>query len=167
MTTRPTSEERRPGLVRGVFLRFGAVGIGATLLDILLFNTLHFGFGIDPLTSKAIASVVAVLVAYVGSRWWAFRKTAQEQVGAEFSRFVIVNIVALGITEVCLIVTYYGIGLKGVVASNISANLVGQLLATGFRFWAYSVWVFNEPKRRLSAVFLRSRTALLPQQVLD
>jgi putative flippase GtrA len=142
---------RRVGLVRGVFLRFGAVGIAATLSDIVLFNVFHSGLGINPLVSKAMAAVFAMVIAYAGSRWWAFRDAAGSHVGAEFLRFATVNLLALGISELCIVVTYYLLGLHGVVASNISANVIGQILSTAFRFWAYSVWVFSTPSVRSEA----------------
>jgi putative flippase GtrA len=36
----------------------------------------------------------------------------------------------------------YALGLDGVVADNVSGNIIGVGLALVFRFWAYRRWVF-------------------------
>jgi putative flippase GtrA len=42
----------------------------------------------------------------------------------------------------CLAISHYLLGLTSPLADNISANVVGLILGTAFRFWAYRTFVF-------------------------
>jgi putative flippase GtrA len=58
--------------------------------------------------------------------------------------FVALNGVGMLIAVGCLAVSHYLMGYTGALADNISANGVGLVLGTAFRFWAYRRWVFPE-----------------------
>jgi hypothetical protein len=42
----------------------------------------------------------------------------------------------------CLGISHYVLGYESALADNISANFVGLILGTIFRFWGYHNWVF-------------------------
>jgi putative flippase GtrA len=42
----------------------------------------------------------------------------------------------------CLWVSHYLLGFESALADNISANVIGLVLGTVFRFWGYHNWVF-------------------------
>ncbi|MDQ6650017.1 MAG: GtrA family protein [Actinomycetota bacterium] len=125
--------------------KFGIVGACCAAIDIGGFNLLHFAFHVGPLTSKAISTVVAATCAYIGNRNWSFRHRARTGVAREYTLFFVLNTVGLAIALSCLAITRYGLGLKGALALNISANVVGLGLGTIFRFWAYKRFVFLHP----------------------
>ncbi len=139
------------GLLRrgGAFLVVGGV---AFLVDALTFNLLTFGFTFTgegplydlPLVSKSIAILLATVVTYVGNRYWTFSSRHIERRFSRYVLFVLLNVVAIGIQLGCLAFSRYVLGLEGVVPDNISGTLVGQALATVFRFVTYDKWVFPD-----------------------
>ena len=52
--------------------------------------------------------------------------------------------IGMAIAVGCLGFSHYILGLDNPVADNISANVVGLVLGTVFRFWSYRKWVFPE-----------------------
>ena len=140
----------RPALL-GQATRFLLVGGVATLVDVGLFNLLHYGlagvellaiaFTVGPLTAKVLSTVVAGLVAFVGNRQWSFAG-AHGTVRQQALLFVAVNAAALLLALAPLAVARYGLGLTGFVALNLAGNVVGLAMATAFRFWGYRRWVF-------------------------
>lgn len=126
--------------------KFGLVGAFNAALDIALFNwLLHSHVG--PLTSKALATLVATTSSYYMNRHWSFRHRARSGARREYVLFVLLCAVGLVIVEVCLAVSHYGLGYTSRFADNVAANGVGLVLGTLWRFWSYKRWVFlpSEP----------------------
>jgi putative flippase GtrA len=148
---------RRVSAVRALYQRFqvlihevakfGVVGAFNAVLDIALFNWLHFGQGIGPLTSKAISVTVAATSSYFMNRHWAFAHRARTGIRREYVLFIVLSAVGLAIVEACLATARYGLGYTSPLALNIAANGVGLVLGTLWRFWSFKRWVFlpNEP----------------------
>jgi len=151
--------------------RFGLIGIACTFLDIAAFNVLHSGLGVGPLTSKALATGLASVLAYVGNRQWTFRHRARGGVWRQSVLFMVANGAALTIAEVCLGFTYYVLAARSPLATNISANIVGLGASTAFRFWAYRRWVFprrpaTEPEHSQALSPTRPAQLLAPASAL-
>lgn len=131
----------------GAFLVVGGV---AFVVDAFAFNLLTFGFGgrgllYDlPVLSKLIAIAVATLVTYVGNRYWTFGTRTIARRASRYVSFVAINLLAMGIQLACLAFSRYVLGLEGPLADNISGTLIGQALATAFRFFTYDRWVFPD-----------------------
>ncbi|ROR72128.1 putative flippase GtrA [Bogoriella caseilytica] len=129
--------------------RFGAVGAVAFVVDVGLFNLLRFGPGgllaDQPLTAKTLAVSAAMLTAWLGHRLWTFSRTRRHRRGSELVLFVAVNLAAMGIAVGCLAVSHYVLGFTSALADNISANGVGLVLGTAFRYVCYRYLVFAEP----------------------
>jgi putative flippase GtrA len=102
--------------------------------------------GLDhkPLTAKAISITAAATFAYFANRHWTWHDRARSGLRREYALFFLFNLVGFGIAEACLAISEYGMNQHSVLARNISANIVGTLLGTLFRFWAYRKWVFVE-----------------------
>lgn len=128
-------------------MKFGLVGVFNAVLDIALFNWLHFKVGVGPLTSKAISVTIAATSSYFMNRHWSFAHRARTGIRREYVLFIILSAVGLAIVEVCLGVARYGLGYTSPLALNIAANGVGLVLGTVWRFWSFKRWVFlpNEP----------------------
>jgi putative flippase GtrA len=124
-------------------MKFGVVGGVAFIVDVGLFNV--FLHATDkPLTSKTLSTVVATTVAYIGNRYWTFRRRSRSSVRREYSLFFLLNGVGLLIALTCLAFSHYVLDLTGRLADNVAANVVGLGLATTFRFWSYRRWVFPD-----------------------
>lgn len=122
-------------------VRFLVVGGAATVVDVALFNLLHFGLGAGPLTAKVLSSCVSAGAAFAGNRQWTFPR-GRSALSTQMTLFVAVNIASVLLNLLPLAVARYVLELQGVVALNVAANVVGLGLATTFRFYAYRRWVF-------------------------
>jgi len=125
------------------------VGGVATVVDIALFNIListeiFSGVAHFSLLAKVTSSSVAIVVAYLGHKLWTFsHRSGHESESFQLGLFVLVNLGGLFIALSCLWFSRYVLGLTSQVADNISANAVGLVLATIFRFLASRRWVFT------------------------
>jgi putative flippase GtrA len=122
--------------------RFGVTGLAAYLADLAVFNALLLGAGTPATWSKVVSSVVAIAVAFAGSRWFTWRDRRSERVGREYALFLLFSVLAAGIQYLCLVVTHDVVGWRSALADNLSANVVGMALATLFRFWTFRTYVF-------------------------
>jgi putative flippase GtrA len=133
-------------------VKFGAIGALAFLVDFYVYNVLRVGvwpfseapLGHKTVLCKVISVSVATVVAWLGNRYWTFRHRRRATARAEFVLFVVMNIGGLLIAAGCLGTSHYLLGLTSALADNISANMVGLVLGTLFRFWAYRQFVFTE-----------------------
>ena len=127
--------------------RFGSVGAVAYVVDLGLFNLLRFGPGeileAKPLTAKIASVTVATLVAWLGNRYWTFAARRTPSRGRELAGFVVVNLGGLVIGVGCLAFSHYVLGLTSPLADNVSANGVGLVLGTAFRYVFYRRLVFT------------------------
>lgn len=144
-----------PSLVKrlrqgGAFLVVGGV---AFLVDAAVFNLLTFwvtGTGplYDyPLVAKIIAIVVATVVTYVGNRYWTFNDRHLPHRWSRYVLFALFNLIAIGLQLGCLGFSRYVLGLEGPIPDNISGTLIGQALATIFRYVTYERWVFPHEQK--------------------
>jgi putative flippase GtrA len=135
------------GLLWREVIKFGVVGGVAYVVDIAVFNLLRFGpgelLGDKPLTAKAVSVAVATCVAWYGNRQWTFRRRRTAAPVRELVQFFVINAIGLAIGLACLFVSHYVLGLRSPLADNVSANGVGLVLSTLFRFWAYRRFVFT------------------------
>lgn len=135
-------------LVREV-IKFGAVGAVAFVVDTGVFNLLRFGVGgggpleHKPLSAKVVSTIVAAVVAWLGNRFWTFRHRRRASAQRELVLFFFFNAVGLAIALSCLGFSHYVLDLRSALADNVSANGIGLVLGTLFRFWAYRRFVFN------------------------
>lgn len=132
--------------------KFGTIGLLAFILDTTLYNYFVFGIpGTDitgpmsdiPLRAKILATAIATVFSWLGNRYWTFRHRRRAAVAHEFLLFVWFNILGLLIAVACLGFSRYVLDLHTQLADNISANGVGLVLGTLFRFWAYRKYVFK------------------------
>jgi putative flippase GtrA len=134
-------------------LKFGIIGGLGYLADFTIFNLLRYAGGSGPLhdkplTAKLISAAVATTITYFGNRHWTWRQREREAgraaVHREYVLFLVFNAVGAGISLLCLFMSHYVLDLRGPVADNVSANGVGLLLGTTFRYWSYGKFVFRE-----------------------
>ncbi|GAA2036506.1 GtrA family protein [Pseudokineococcus marinus] len=144
---------RRPRHVGEEVWRFLLVGGAGFVVDVGVFTLLRtsaLGLLEDrPLTAKVVSTVVATAVTWLGNRWWTWGHRTTGSTRRELLLFLAVNAGGTGIALACLAVSHYVLGLTSVLADNVSANGVGLVLGTAFRFVAYRALVFRDvPGRR-------------------
>jgi putative flippase GtrA len=126
--------------------KFGTVGALAYLIDTGGYNLLHVVFGVGPLTSKLLSSVVAATFAFVGNRQWSFRHRERTRaVHHEYVIFFGLSAVGVAIALVSLGFGYYVLDMRSALATNIWGNVIGTGLGTCFRFWSYRRFIWLAP----------------------
>ena len=121
--------------------RFLVVGAAAYGTDVAVFNVLRLA-GTAPVGAKALSSVLAVAVAFAGSRWWTWSDRAGPGLAQQSALFVLFSALGAGLQLLCLVFSREVLGLRDALSDNLSANVVGMALATAFRFWAFRTFVF-------------------------
>ena len=122
------------------FLQFCTVGLGAYVVDVGLFNLLaHTGLITLPGDQSMTAKIISVTV----SRLWTFKEKRSADKTREFAMFVLVNLGGMLIALGCLAFSRYTLGLTSQFADNVSANVVGLILGTAFRYVMYRYVVFS------------------------
>ena len=127
--------------------KFGVIGLVAYIIDLTIFNVLRFAGGEGPLydkplTAKVISVLAATTFAYFGNRHWTFKDRSRSSFRRQYTLFFVFNAVGMIISLSCLWVSHYLLGFESALADNISANVIGLVLGTVFRFWGYHNWVF-------------------------
>lgn len=127
--------------------KFGVIGLVAYIIDLTIFNVLRFSGGEGPLydkplTAKVISVLAATTFAYFGNRHWTFKDRSRSSFRRQYTLFFVFNAVGMVISLSCLWVSHYLLGFESPLADNLSANVVGLVLGTVFRFWGYHNWVF-------------------------
>lgn len=126
--------------------RFGVVGAIAYAVDTAILIALSAA--INPLLAKTISTAVSATAAFVGNRYWTWRDRPRSGLHREYALYFFFNVVGLGIGLACLGVSHYLLGrtwpvLTSHLADVVSANVVGMVLGTLFRFWSYRRFVFQ------------------------
>lgn len=138
----------------GYALRFGVVGLICFAIDVGIFNLLRSGvfgtghFFAGPVGAKIASAVISTVIAWLANRFWTFRHQRRSDVALEFLEFGAVGAVGIGIGVACVAVSHYVLGFRSLLADNISANAVGLVLGTTFRFLMYRYWVFGSSRRK-------------------
>ena len=130
--------------------RFGAVGVIGLVVDLGVFNILrltafeHVQHG--SFWAKVISTSLAIIVNWLGNRFWTFGDRRRPHIVREAIEFAVVSVGGLLIGLACLWVSHYLLGFTSVLADNIANYVVGLVLGTAFRFTLYRVWVFSDER---------------------
>ncbi|MEU3930658.1 GtrA family protein [Streptomyces sp. NPDC029044] len=130
--------------------KFGVVGALAFVVDNGGYNLLVFGLpgGAEggvmrtaPVQASVIATAAAALFSWAGNRYWTYRGRHREKVTQELVLFLVANGVGLAITAGTVFASRHLLGLDSALSDN-TARILGWVLATLFRFYAYRRYVF-------------------------
>ena len=125
-------------------LKFCVVGGLGAVIDLGGAAVLHGKFHVEGLEAKAISTIIATVLTYLGSRFWTFKHRENQALGREVAIFVVLNVIGLLIAEAVIAIVTYGLGLHSQLEYN-AASVFGTGLATIFRYLAYRQWVFTAP----------------------
>jgi putative flippase GtrA len=128
------------------------VGVGGAVVDLAMFNVLVYWGGHGPMfdqpvTAKVVATLLATVATYFGNAWLTYRDRPTKLTAGRMAVYLLINVAAIGLQAACLATSRYVFGLHGPAADNISGPLIGQILATAFRYVAYPRLVFVEQNR--------------------
>lgn len=140
---------RLVALLRDYALKFGIVGLVGYGVDVAVFNLLRLGALGDghalqgPIGAKVASVSLAIVVNWIGNRYWTFRAHRRANRLAEFAEFLAVSLGGMVIGLLCLGVSHYVLGFRSLLADNISGNVIGLVLGSLFRFVLYRYWVWG------------------------
>lgn len=135
----------------GVGSRFLVVGAVSTLIEIGVFNLLVYVWGWDVVAAKIVASLVALINAYIGNREWTFRHRDRRGRTAEVALFLATNAVCTAIGAALVWAGVEAVARMldrepGAVAVNV-VNLVSIVIVVMLRFVLYHWVVFRVAPR--------------------
>lgn len=119
-------------------------------MDVGLFNLLalymYSSLGnYPPFFLKTVSTIAAVAFTYILNARWTFKsRTGRPEGLRRIGLYVLINLIGLGFILASLGVSRFLLGFDSLLADNISANIVGVILAWSFRFFANRRWVFIE-----------------------
>ncbi|BDZ39239.1 GtrA family protein [Microbacterium suwonense] len=127
--------------------RFLIVGAISTLIEIGVFNLLVYALGVDVVWGKIIASLVALINAYIGNREWTFRHRDRRGRVNELVLFGLTNAACTGLGALLLWAGVQAVGAvlerpAGPFAVNI-VNLASIAIVVLVRFALYHWLVFR------------------------
>ena len=133
-------------------VRFGIIGVLATLLDWGIFYVLTNFLGVYYVVSSVIGFCVSVIFNYLLSRVWVFHVTEKQNVVREFILFMITSIIGLGINTLvlwlCVEWMFVQMTFLSVIPDDI-LELIGKAAATFVvMVWNYLIrkfLVFKKP----------------------
>lgn len=82
--------------------KFGIVGVIATAVDFGVMIALKELFGVDAVLAAGISFVVSLVVNYLLSMSYVFARREDISRQREFTLFVVLSLVGLGVNEVCM-----------------------------------------------------------------
>jgi len=131
------------------FIQFGLVGAVGFLVDIGVYNLLRQTV-FNPETvpggtywASIISTGLAILVNWLGNRYWTFRNRRSQNMTREGAEFFAVSILGALIPTGILWISHDAMGLTSQLADNIAKNVIGLAIGSLFRFTLYRLWVYN------------------------
>jgi putative flippase GtrA len=127
------------------FLAIGGLAfvVDAATYNILVFGPTHDTFNERPITAKVIAIAAATVASYVGNARLTYADRDVRMSGRQLGAFAVVNVLATLLQLGCLAFSRYVLDLDSPLADNVSGTLVGQSVATVFRYLTYGRLVFR------------------------
>jgi putative flippase GtrA len=139
-------------------IKFGAVGGVGVIVNFVVFNALWLTvfnpsrLPHGPILATIVATLVAIVVNWLGNRYWAFAAVRQRSTTREGLEFLIASLIGMGVPLLCIAVSRYVLGFHTLLADNIANNVVGLILGTFVRYVLYKFWVFAPGKRAVGTV---------------
>ncbi|WP_329564700.1 GtrA family protein [Kitasatospora sp. NBC_01266] len=142
------SVHRRPSLTQrlrgasGEVLKFAVVGVIGIVVNFGVSNAMIHATHWAPVRCSVIGTAVAILVNYVGYRYWVYGESDAASRRREITLFLVFSGIGLLIENGTVWFTTYSLGMTGTLALNAS-KMAGTGVATLFRFFSYRTWVFK------------------------
>lgn len=132
--------------------KFGVVGGIGVIVNFAVFNGLWLTvfnpqtMPHGPLLATAVATLVAIVVNWLGNRYWAFAAERQRNTAREGLEFFAASLIGMCVPLLCIAVSRYVLGLHSLLSDNIASNGIGLVLGTIVRYVLYKFWVYS-PRR--------------------
>jgi len=132
------------------FVRFGLVGVSNTAVDFVIFWLLSVVLSWSVYPSQVISYSTATVNSYVLNHKWTF-KSGKKLGGAEFVKFVCVNLMSLG-ASLLLMRLFFGVmGLPKMVCKVLIAFFTIAINYLGNRLWVFKAAAENKENNNAGA----------------
>lgn len=118
------------------FMKFGMVGVLNTSIDFALFTVFYSLLHVHYLLANVISFCIAVTNSYILNRRWTFRSDNPAW-RTEAIKFLIVNLISLGLSEILLFVIVEHFHVHKMVGKVMAIGVVLCWNYFGTRFWAF------------------------------
>lgn len=118
------------------FIKFGLVGIVNTAITMIIFNILHF-MGVNYIVANSIGYIGGMANSYLWNNKWVFKSESKDV--STVVKFIIVNLIVMGINNVLLILLVNKIGIATVIA-----QVIALVITTIINFLGNKLWTFNK-----------------------
>ena len=122
-------------------VKFGLVGVIATVIDYAILMFLSQVIGWDPVLSSGISFTISLVFNYLASMKYVFVRKEDMDRRKEFGIFVVLSLIGLALNQVCM-----EIG-TSILGSGAIAVTVNKVIATAI----VMVWNFLSRKKWLEA----------------
>jgi len=125
-------------------IAFAVIGAGNTLLYMAI---TWAALPIGAVKASVLATLITTTLAYVANRYWTYRHHTRTALRREYTLFFGFNLVGMVIQSGAIAIGKYGFGLteEHDEYAFLGVTLLGVVVATIFRFWAYRTFVFLKP----------------------
>ena len=104
-------------------MKFGVVGVIATVIDFGIMNLLHYGLGLNILIANTSGFIVSLIFNYVASMKYVFaHKEGMSR--REFIIFVVLSMIGLVLNDGIVLALNAGLGLEANIAKICATALV-------------------------------------------
>lgn len=104
-------------------MKFGVVGVIATVIDFGIMNLLHYGLGLNILIANTSGFIVSLIFNYVASMKYVFaHKEGMSR--REFIIFVMLSVIGLALNDGIVLALNTGLGLEANIAKICATALV-------------------------------------------
>lgn len=117
--------------------RFGVVGLGATLVHVLVYAGLIELLGIAPLLANTLGFATAVNVSFIGHRRWTFSDQRQGRAQRSLARFWVVSLFGFVLNTLFVWLVTGPLALAYGWAIPLIAGVTPLLTFVSSRVWAF------------------------------
>jgi putative flippase GtrA len=117
-------------------VRFGVVGVVGFVINLAVYTLCVHSFGIDYHAAAVMSWLVAVANNFVLNRHWTF-DAGDGRAHFQAMRFVVVSLVALGVSQLLLTAFVEGAGIAKVAAQALAVAASMPLNFLGNKLWSF------------------------------
>lgn len=105
-------------------MKFGVVGVVATVIDFGIMNLLHYGLGLNILIANTSGFIVSLIFNYIASMKYVFAHKEGMSRRREFIIFVVLSVIGLALNDGIVLALNAGLGLEANIAKICATALV-------------------------------------------
>ncbi|WP_297637222.1 GtrA family protein [uncultured Clostridium sp.] len=115
-------------------IKFGFVGVINFTITLIVYNIL-IHFGVNYIVANSIGYIAGMVNSYVWNNIWVFQAKSKSLKVA--IKFIIVNLIVMGINNILLFILVKDCGLNKTIAQGVALVITTLINFAGNRFWTF------------------------------